>query len=102
MRDAHLIRPAFNKQRDSVFHFLLSHVKKRKDKMSFVLKDINFLIYISEGSYACSKLRIMEVLSKKEKPKFTHNGFLYVFDKLTADGSRKNVAMRAETSWMQG
>ena len=30
MRDAHLTRPAFNKQRASVFHFLLSHVKKER------------------------------------------------------------------------
>ena len=30
-----------------------------------------------------------EVLSQKEKTKYAHDGFLYVFDKLTTDGSRK-------------
>ena len=32
---------------------------------------------------------IMDVVSKREKPKYSHNGHQYVFDKLTKDGSKK-------------
>ena len=31
----------------------------------------------------------MDVVSKREKPKYSHNGHQYVFDKLTKDGSKK-------------
>ena len=31
----------------------------------------------------------MDVFSKREKAKFTHNGYLYIFDKLTKDGLKK-------------
>ena len=31
----------------------------------------------------------MDVLSQREKAKYVHNGFKYVLDKLTKDGSKK-------------
>ena len=31
----------------------------------------------------------MDIETQRRKPKFSHNGFLFVFDKLTKDGSKK-------------